>query len=437
MNRKNFIFCVFLCVFGFPALSQVCNQKEKEEPVRFISTNNLNESWIVGGLDSSRVFRVDSGNIVQEKTDEIKRQLKGPYSCIITLEKDAAIIGSVENFAVVYDRGQVFKINSNNGLTDSCIVSIAFSRQTRRIYIETNRNSFVSVDSGFTRYMAITRYLRPERVNDSLLKEFHAGTMIGYVWLPARYATRMLAPVMAKKERQAIKMRKIKLWQRNEISRQLLPGDILLKRNDGDITNLVIPRFWTHTGIYVGDLKMLNEYFDSLPMLHGLKPSKFIKKHYPKVYRKLFKMKDPIIESVTKKGVSVAPLRNIATMDYFAALRPNLTKEDKFLSLLKAFDYYTLEYDYSFDLTQTNALVCSGLIYKSFLSTPVKKGIRFEISDLMGKPFFYPGDIVKKFDKECDNPGSELGFVLFYDSNDLHKKAFISTRDEFRKTWKR
>ena len=182
MNFKSFIFCIFLCVFGFRAYSQGCSKTEKEEPIRFLSINNFNESWIVGGLDSSRVFYVDSGNVVQEKTDEIKRLLQGPYSCIITLGKDAAIIGSTRHYAVFYDRGHVFKINSKNGLTDSCVVSIAFSRQKRRIYIETRRNSFVSVDSGFTRYMAITGYLWPERSNDSLLKEFHSGSMLSYVW---------------------------------------------------------------------------------------------------------------------------------------------------------------------------------------------------------------------------------------------------------------
>ena len=100
-------------------------------------------------------------------------------------------------------------------------------------------------------------------------------------------------------------------------------------------------------------------------------------------------------------------------------------------------DYYTVPYDFAFDLTEKNALICSSLIYKSFLKTQVKNGLNFELDELLGSSIMYPGDIVKKFDTEYNSPKAELQFLIFYDNDQNLRKAFKSNVRIFRETWRR
>ncbi len=50
------------------------------------------------------------------------------------------------------------------------------------------------------------------------------------------------------------------------IKEELLPGDILLKRNNYQLTNMGLPGFWTHSGIYIGSLEELDKYFMDMPL---------------------------------------------------------------------------------------------------------------------------------------------------------------------------
>ncbi|MBW9152389.1 YiiX/YebB-like N1pC/P60 family cysteine hydrolase [Clostridium estertheticum] len=225
----------------------------------------------------------------------------------------------------------------------------------------------------------------------------------------------------------------------NIFKEELVPGDVLLKRNNHQLTNIGLPGFWTHTGIYVGCLEKLDEYFGDMLLGDCLCVSEYVKVIYPKVYDSLWSEevndREYIIE-VIAPGVVISPLDAIAKVDYFSALRPRLSKEDKLKALFTAFESLGKAYDYNFDIMTDNALFCSELIYKAYLSSSNKKGITFDLQPKVGRLLLSPNSIIEKFDSEFNTENAEFDFVVFYDGNAREKKAIRRNATDLKKTWK-
>jgi len=224
------------------------------------------------------------------------------------------------------------------------------------------------------------------------------------------------------------------------IKAELQPGDILLKRNNYQLTNIGLPGFWTHSGIYIGCLEELDKHFKDMPLGNYLCVSEYVKVNYPKVYDSLCDKsrnnRQYIIE-VIAPGVVINPLDAIAKVDYFAALRPKLSKEDKLKALFAAFESLGKAYDYNFDIMTDNALFCSELIYKSYLCSSNKKGLTFNLEAKAGRLLLSPNSIIKKFDVEFDSENAEFDFVVFYDGNERERKAIRKDAKDLKITWKR
>lgn len=223
----------------------------------------------------------------------------------------------------------------------------------------------------------------------------------------------------------------------NIIKEELMPGDVLLKRNNYQLTNIGLQGFWTHSGIYIGSLKELDSYFKDMPLGDYLCVSEYVKTLYPKVYDSLCNNdKIEYIIEVIAPGVVINPLNAIAKVDYFSALRPKLSKEDKLKALFIAFESLGKVYDYNFDIMTDNALFCSELIYKSYLCSGNKKGIKFNLEPKAGRLLLSPNSIIKKFDEEFDSDNSEFDFVAFYDGSERERKAVSKSAVDLKTTWK-
>ncbi|MDQ2087531.1 YiiX/YebB-like N1pC/P60 family cysteine hydrolase [Herbivorax sp. ANBcel31] len=217
-----------------------------------------------------------------------------------------------------------------------------------------------------------------------------------------------------------------------EIKDRIQPGDILLKRNDWQATNFSMPGFWTHTGIYIGTLELMDKYFEDVDDLEGKKFSQVLKECNYKIYKKLSDNdKLTVIESIAE-GVSIKELSNIAKVDYFAALRPNVSKEVKMKAILKAGEFVGKPYDYHFNSKSREAFICTELVRKSYANN-----LNFMYSNKFGKKIIFPNNVALKYSKERKKGNRELDFVLFYDLNIKSKKAFENTEAEFSKSYKR
>lgn len=217
-----------------------------------------------------------------------------------------------------------------------------------------------------------------------------------------------------------------------EIKSQLEPGDILLKRNDWQATNLGISGFWTHTGVYIGNLEETDKYFSDVQTPEIKKFSERLKEIDEKIYNTLLKNRDLEVIEAIEEGVVVKPIGNIAKSDYFAAVRPRVSKEEKMKSLLKSYSFVGRPYDFYINLESNDAFVCTEVVKKSF-----ETSVPLEIENRLGKKVVLPNSIAKKFAEERKKNNRVLDFVLFYDLDLKTRKAYKSTEIQFAKSYKR
>jgi hypothetical protein len=213
--------------------------------------------------------------------------------------------------------------------------------------------------------------------------------------------------------------------QKEDIRNNLEPGDILLRRMNWQMTNIGVGGFWTHSGMYVGTLEELDSYFYGIDDLKDRNYSEWLEQEYPLIYDLMKKNPELVLYESNYKGVVLNEFDSMGESDYFSALRPNLSKSDKFKALKNSFKYFGKSYDYKFNFHDDQELVCSELLYVAYTKTGL---IDFKPYYSMGKYHMKPDDFVKYY---LDNK-NKLNFVIFYDSSEKTKKAFKSTEESFK-----
>ena len=102
-------------------------------------------------------------------------------------------------------------------------------------------------------------------------------------------------------------------------------------------------------------------------------------------------------------------------------------------AVVEALSHLGKPYDYNFDFTSDNALVCSELIYKAFHAS---QDIQLEPEETNGRLLLSPNQMAIKFDNELGGDTAQLDFVLFLDGRDID---VVEERDAaaFRSAWQR
>lgn len=230
---------------------------------------------------------------------------------------------------------------------------------------------------------------------------------------------------------------------------RLRPGDILLERHEWYLSNMGLPGFWTHAALYVGTPEERRDYFSDPEAIAWVKSQgggngdleALLKQRSPEAYAAgttpLEKEHAPRILEAISEGVSFTSLERSGASDSLAVIRPRLPKQEIAAALLRAFHYSGRPYDFNFDFETDASLVCSELVYKVYEPSPGMKGIRFLLSDIMGRTISTPNDMVRQFDEQYGSGEAQTDFVLFLDGFEKEKRAVESTPDQFRKSWRR
>ena len=220
---------------------------------------------------------------------------------------------------------------------------------------------------------------------------------------------------------------------------QFLPGDIFLERREWHATNAGIPGYWTHAALYLGTLEEMDAYFNELPELGSQSFSNYLKNKLPHAYEAFSSLHDDgfpfrIIES-KRPGVILNSLEDSGGGDALGVLRAKkVTQTDRLNIVMAALVHLGKGYDYNFDFTTDNELVCSELIYKAYQNIP---NIDLELQDFNGRLILSPNSLVEKFEMENGSPEAQLEMVLFLDGNEKTEKVLERDTEAFKSSWKR
>jgi hypothetical protein len=228
----------------------------------------------------------------------------------------------------------------------------------------------------------------------------------------------------------------------------LQPGDILLARREGYLSNIGIPGFWPHAVLYVGTPEERRRAFADPDVMawvqaRGQADGDFealLARTHPAAHAWAIAVDsgEPrrALEAISE-GVTFTTLSHAAGADHVAALRPRLSAVEKAAALLRAFGYAGRPYDFNFDFRTDAALVCSELVYKAYEPGPGRQGLRLPLVEVLGRPLLSPSEIVRLFDAEIGAPSAQLQLVRFLDGRRDTGVAVESDVEAFRGTWRR
>lgn len=159
----------------------------------------------------------------------------------------------------------------------------------------------------------------------------------------------------------------------DELRAMLRPGDVLITRKEHALTNYFLPGYWPHAALYLGGDDQLiglgiSEHVNFKPRWRRLLECD---KHEPR--RVLEAMKD---------GVWVRSLKSPFGSDALAVIRPQLAEPQIAEALTRGMFHEGKPYDFDFDFTRSDRLVCTEVVYRSFEGVG---GVRFQLTRRAGR----------------------------------------------------
>jgi len=229
----------------------------------------------------------------------------------------------------------------------------------------------------------------------------------------------------------------------------LQPGDVLLERREWFVSNIGLPGFWSHAALYIGTAEARRAFFAESPTQAWVKQQGeptgnlelLLQARYPTTYKQSQTPQEHehvvrIIEAISE-GVSLTTLEHSADCDSIAVLRPRLPKSEKAQALLRAFHYAGRPYDFNFDFATDAELVCTELVYKSYEPANGFSGLRFTLTEMLGRKLLPANEIAKQFDEQQGTPEQQLDLVIFLDGQERKHSATEASLTEFRASWQR
>ncbi|MFL5355129.1 YiiX/YebB-like N1pC/P60 family cysteine hydrolase [Archangium sp.] len=231
---------------------------------------------------------------------------------------------------------------------------------------------------------------------------------------------------------------------------RMQPGDIVVARQNWYLSNIGLPGFWPHAELYVGTPQDWATFFDGDPEVRAwLKTrrgapktlAEHLAREYPAKWA-TFTAADEhgdairVIESISE-GVSFTGPEHALHVDYLGVMRPRLRPVDKALAIARAFHLQGRPYDFNFDFFSDSTLVCTELVYKSYVPSQETTGVRIGLVDVAGRRTLPANEFVRLFDSEYGNPERQLDFVAFLDGREQERDAVEGDADAFRRTWRR
>ena len=137
----------------------------------------------------------------------------------------------------------------------------------------------------------------------------------------------------------------------------LRPGDVIITRKEHVFTNYFLPGFWPHGALNLGTTEeLINIGLSNL-------------NNFPNHHKRIVDLhpEDPsrALEAL-KDGVHLRTLSSPLGADSIVILRPKLSQKDIAFALDRALQHDNKPYDFDFDFTRSDRLVCTEVVYRTY-----------------------------------------------------------------------
>jgi len=184
---------------------------------------------------------------------------------------------------------------------------------------------------------------------------------------------------------------------RQDLKRLLQPGDILITRKEHAITNYFLPGYWPHAALYLG----LPSELESL----GLSEVAHVKPRWQRLLSCDAEEPLRVVEAM-RDGVHLRSLNVPFRCDGLAVVRPRFSKEQLAAALAASFLHEGKPYDFDFDFTRSDRLVCTEVVYRAY--DGVGK-VKFNLTPRAGRLTLAAEDFLRKAIQE---EGLDLAGVI-------------------------
>jgi len=167
-----------------------------------------------------------------------------------------------------------------------------------------------------------------------------------------------------------------------QIAAMLLPGDVIVVRKDHALTNYFLPGYWPHVALYLGDADQLSSM--------GLDAEEHIKPRWSQLLSP--EDRSPRVLESMRDGVLIRALTSPLSSDSVVVLRPQIHADDLRAGLSQAFTHEGKRYDFSFDFTRSDRLVCTEVVYRAYDNLG---GLDFPLTRRAGRLTLSGGDMIQ------------------------------------------
>jgi len=166
--------------------------------------------------------------------------------------------------------------------------------------------------------------------------------------------------------------------------RQIIrPGDVFVNRKDHAFTNYFLPGYWPHAAFYLGRTGELEQM--GIATHENGRPR----------WRRLLECDatDPgrVVESM-KDGVRIRSLRSPFAADAITVIRPRVSDQAVAEAIGRALFHEGKPYDFDFDFTRSDRLVCTEVVYRSFEGV---SGVQFPLTQRAGRMTLAAEDLLR------------------------------------------
>jgi len=191
-----------------------------------------------------------------------------------------------------------------------------------------------------------------------------------------------------------VETRKGKLYKDKQaladVTATLKAGDILLEKTPFRLTDKLIPGYWGHAAVWIGNEVKLKEL--------GIWNNPLVVRYHDEI------RDGRLVVEALRSGVEMNTLQHFLNIDSIGILRkPDQSREARANTVIQALRQVGKPYDFNFDVESKARVYCSKLVYLTY------SGVDWPTKRSLGRTTFTPDDVAIKAAQ-----GKTLELVSFY-----------------------